>query len=416
MGELEKSIKGGSINIKNYKTIIVPIKTTQENLDYLYQCNKDNAKVWNECIKLTNNLWEQEEKYIDRKYLQQHIKGNFSNILYSKCIQVTIKKYLSNISGIIKAKKAGRNDILFPYKQKKNFNTMWDVSVTKPDYINKTICLPKPKKLINGKLKNQNPIKLHIKNMPKNIAQVEVIYKNGLKLAINYYEETEYLQIKSDNICAIDMGEIHAIATIDNNGNPEIITGRQIRSFKRFRNKQLGELQQKLRRCNKGSINYNKYRKAIRKLLNKTNDKIKDSLNKITKKFSDYIITNDIKTVIFGDLTNFNMNLKNIPNKKGQKQKLVQWEQGKLKDKIENKVKPYGVNIVEISEKYTSQTCPNCGHKHKPTGRNYVCKWCGYENHRDIVGAINILSSYLNDGKIKRLNLPQKPLKYLRIE
>ncbi len=181
-------------------------------------------------------------------------------------------------------------------------------------------------------------------------------------------------------------------------------------------NKELKGYLYTLEICKKGSKNYIKYRNAIRKLLSKTNAKINDSLNKISKKFNDYVITNNIQTVVFGDLSKFNINLKDRKNYKGQKQRLVQWDHGKLKDKIESKLKPYGVSVAEISEKYTSQTCPNCGHKHKPSGRNYVCKWCGYKNHRDIVGAINILSSYLNNGKIKRLNLPHKPLKYLRIE
>ncbi|MHB9144971.1 MAG: transposase [Symbiobacteriia bacterium] len=33
-------------------------------------------------------------------------------------------------------------------------------------------------------------------------------------------------------------------------------------------------------------------------------------------------------------------------------------------------------------EAYTSQTCPACGHRHKPSGREYRCA-CGFRYHRD---------------------------------
>jgi Putative transposase DNA-binding domain len=38
------------------------------------------------------------------------------------------------------------------------------------------------------------------------------------------------------------------------------------------------------------------------------------------------------------------------------------------------------------------QTCPQCRHRYKPTGRRYRCPACGFVAHRDAVGAANILS------------------------
>ncbi|MCY0881770.1 MAG: zinc ribbon domain-containing protein [Firmicutes bacterium] len=47
---------------------------------------------------------------------------------------------------------------------------------------------------------------------------------------------------------------------------------------------------------------------------------------------------------------------------------------------------------MKISEAYTSQTCPRCGHLTKVAGRIYRCRACGYQAHRDGVGAVNIRS------------------------
>ena len=37
-----------------------------------------------------------------------------------------------------------------------------------------------------------------------------------------------------------------------------------------------------------------------------------------------------------------------------------------------------------------ARCCPKCGNRKKPTNRNYHCNHCGFEYHRDGVGAINI--------------------------
>jgi len=280
----------------------------------------------------------------------------------------------------------------------------------------KIIKLSRPRLICeNGKQIIQKPIIIHVKNIPQNIIIIEVKYDNGLKLCLNYYEEKEQNQtINSNNICAIDIGEIHSITAIDNEGNNTIITAREVRSTQRFRNKELAKLNNKLSKCTKGSRNYKKYRKAIRKLCSKSNGKLNYLLHKTSKLFIDYIQENNIKEVVIGDLTNFNMNLKSKNKDSGKKQRLVQWPHGKLKEKLQYKLKRININLIELSEQFTSQTCPVCGNRYKPTGRNYICKKCDYKNHRDIVGAINILSKYLN-GEIKPIDLPYKPLKYLRI-
>ncbi len=50
--------------------------------------------------------------------------------------------------------------------------------------------------------------------------------------------------------------------------------------------------------------------------------------------------------------------------------------------------------VDKESERYTSQTCPACRNRKKPTGRVYSCPKCGWEGHRDVVGASNIWTKY----------------------
>jgi putative transposase len=403
--------------MKIYKSYVIPIKnSSKEDIDYLFECNQESARVWNECVRLSGELWKSEERYVDRDYLQTKLKG-FSEILPASCVQVTIKKYLGARTGVQQARKSGRKDEKYPWKIKKHYNTIWKGQNV---YIKDNhILLGRPKgmfKLINGK-KKSNPVKIYSEYIPPNICYAEIKYDNGLKLSLNYWiDSEEYEQIESNNVSAIDLGEIHTITSVDNLGDTQIITGRRLRSFQRFRNKELGKIQKKLRKCKKGSRNYKKYRRAVVKLMSKSNAKINNELHKTSKTYVEYAVKNKIKTVIIGDLGRFNMNLKQLNGKKsGRLQKLVQWNHGQLINMLTYKLARHNIKVKEISERYTSQTCSSCGHKYKPLGRNYVCSECGFELHRDVLGAYNILSKYLNDGVITRMDLELNSLKYLRI-
>jgi putative transposase len=64
------------------------------------------------------------------------------------------------------------------------------------------------------------------------------------------------------------------------------------------------------------------------------------------------------------------------------------------------------MKVELVDEHHTSQTCPSCGHRHKPRGRNFRCPSCGLQAHRDVVGQINILSRF-KEGAVGRLPAPQ---------
>ncbi len=106
-------------------------------------------------------------------------------------------------------------------------------------------------------------------------------------------------------------------------------------------------------------------------------------------------------------------NKKKIRNRKVT-QKLSNWNFGKMKDYLKYKLANVGIDFEEISEAYSSQTCPICGQRHKTSTRNYVCK-CGYHAHRDVHGAHNILSLGLK-GKFEKIcDFENKKPKYLRL-
>ena len=115
-----------------------------------------------------------------------------------------------------------------------------------------------------------------------------------------------------------------------------------------------------------------------------------DALHKHTATFVRLCQSCNVETVAIGDLTGIRTD---INYSKRANQKLHQWPFAKLTDMIIDKCKAAGIKVKQIGEEYTSQTCPRCGDRHKPSNRNYNCK-CGFEYHRDGVGAINIRKKY----------------------
>ena len=88
---------------------------------------------------------------------------------------------------------------------------------------------------------------------------------------------------------------------------------------------------------------------------------------------------------------------------------------GVLMNYVKYKLERHNIEVEPINEAYTSQTCPVCGHRHKPGGRNYKCKQCSFEAPRDEVGCYNILNKYVNNDVIKINTLiPNNNTKYLR--
>ena len=69
------------------------------------------------------------------------------------------------------------------------------------------------------------------------------------------------------------------------------------------------------------------------------------------------------------------------------------WAYRHLSNKLAEKGKLEGFNVYYVEPAYSSQTCPICLfiHRANRVGDRFYCIKCGYTNHADTVGAINIL-------------------------
>jgi len=385
-------------------------RANKETVDQLFRCNQVSGEVWNHCLELAKEHRLKTEKWITQSALQKGTKGIYP--IHSQSVQAVCHKYLFARDGAHQARKAGQAT-KYPYKQKKHYNTKWANNGFKV-FENGKIELS----LGNFEGKRQAPLVVWIKEVPVGrIKEIELIFDRQLMLSIAYENGQGVREHTFENRSAIDVGEVHTIAAVAENGENVILTGRKLRSIHQLRNKKLAELQRKMSKCTKGSKQWKKYNRAKHYVLSKSGRQLKDGLHKTTKQFVDWCVENEVKEVVFGDIDGVQRNTSRRKKKKVRRrttnQKLSNWSFGKVYTYLTYKLKAESIKIDKHDESFTTQQCPCCLKRRKVSSRVYKCP-CGYSNHRDIHGASNFFAKTFY-GEIRELDFGLKPTKYLRI-
>lgn len=133
---------------------------------------------------------------------------------------------------------------------------------------------------------------------------------------------------------------------------------------------------------------------AIRKLKNKEQRWMEDKDHKISRAIVNFAKENKVSVIRLERLANIRQTTRT--SRKNEKN-LHTWSFYRLSQFIEYKANLEGIEVEYVNPAYTSQTCPRCSKKNKAQDRKYKCK-CGFEKHRDIVGAMNIRYAPVVDG------------------
>lgn len=192
------------------------------------------------------------------------------------------------------------------------------------------------------------------------------------------------------NVVSVDPGEIHPAVIGDEHG-ATIITCRERRHEMQGHAKRLASLTQALSRKRRGSRAYKKLVRSKSRMKAKHNRVLRDMEHKISRAIVDEAVELGAATIVYGDVR---YAAEEVALGKSTNQKVSGWDHGKVCWYVKYKAAAEGIAVVLQDERYTSQTCPSCGARHKPRGRVYRCPSCGFQAHRDHVGQVNILSAY----------------------
>lgn len=171
-----------------------------------------------------------------------------------------------------------------------------------------------------------------------------------------------------------------------------------LNSFKKHQQR-LARYQRRISRKVKFSSNWKKAKAKVQKIHTDIANARKDFLHKTTT-----TISQNHALVCIEDLQVRNMSRsskgtseqhgKKVAQKSGLNRSILDQGWGEFRRQLAYKVQWHGGMLLAVPPHHTSQTCPACGHVSKDnrqTQAKFLCVDCGYENHADVVGAINIL-------------------------
>ena len=137
-------------------------------------------------------------------------------------------------------------------------------------------------------------IEIPTKVTESNLVEVRVLPRNNHHV-IEVVYKVEQKEPKSDNgrYASIDLG-LNNLATVSSNVvKPFIINGRPLKSINQYYNKEIARLQSHLKGNNKTS-------KRIYSITNKRNNKVKDYLHKSSRLIVNFLVSNNISTLVIG--------------------------------------------------------------------------------------------------------------------
>jgi putative transposase len=211
--------------------------------------------------------------------------------------------------------------------------------------------------------------------------------------------------VEGGTTAAIDMGEIHPVAITDGE-EACVLSCRQLRSVAQGTNRAVASLQSKLSRTKRGSRRSKRLHHAKRRMLARQKRRQRDLLHKVSRATIAWCQERNVGTLAIGHIRDIADKTKEERRlHRTVRQKVSNWSHGTLRQYLGYKAEEAGIGVHDnVPEHHTSQTCPQCGHRHKPKGRTYRCtaQGCGFVFARDGVGAANILSRFLHGelGKV----------------
>ena len=213
---------------------------------------------------------------------------------------------------------------------------------------------------------------------------LRITKKNNKYIAQIAYEQPEVKSLNT-GIMGIDIGiKCPAVCRTSNGKTKFVGNGRKNKYLRRKYKAQRKSVQ--------------KSKKKTNRVLDKEARVMKDTDHKLSRGIVNFAIENNVGIIKLEDLTNIRNTAR---TSRKNNYSLGTWTFYRLASYIEYKAALAGIEVKYINPGFTSQRCPVCGTLNHAKDRKYVCSHCGHHEHRDIVGAINIMNVPVTSGKRK---------------
>ena len=342
--------------------------------------------LWTRLVKIHRFCRRRHWRWPTESQLKAHCKRRFP--LHSQTIQALIEKFCATIDGVRTKRKNGEKTARYPWRFRRYFNPVFKGQALNMD--EQHLLLPRGR--------GRDPIRVHLpKAMPTGqVVQAELEF-GEIYLTITR-EIPEPTPASSGKAGGLDIGVIH-LGMVSDGEEAVAVSGRGLRSVKQGRAKAQAKLQKKRARTKPGSRRRKRLNRARHRVSQKVERITRNALHHAANQIVAFCVAYEMTILYAGDLGTLNHNKWHRRSRRTN-QEVGALEFGRLEQYLAYKLRRHGIQLIKISEAYTSQTCPHCGHLTKVAGRTYRCRACGYRAHRDGVGAVNILNKGMH-GEIR---------------
>jgi putative transposase len=337
----------------------------------LREAQMEAARVWNLCREIHREARQQGTRWPNRDDLQKATQGRFA--LHSQTVQMICHAFLANVETTRQVKKQNLR-MRYPYKEKRFYPLLWPAQAVCVEH--GRVVLPM------GRGRPSIVLKLSIL---ENAGSCKIVWNDGYELHVSVPVEPAGEAPGAARATA-DLGQIHQAAVTTSTGDALVVSGRGIRTAKRWLNKALGELARKRARCKKGSRRWRNLQRARAKVSARVERQVRDLRHKGTRKVVEFCQHHKVGTLYIGNPDG----VRNSSAGRHHNQRMSQWEYGRDIDYPRHKCEQSRIVCFTGTERGTSSRCPECGHRQRPKGREWVCGACGFRGHRDVVGSANM--------------------------
>ena len=327
-------------------------KGTQAVIEYV--CRESN-KVFNCAVYYARQIYFKARRYVTKAELDEELKSNkHFQAMHSQAAQQTC------------------HSVFESFKSFKALNKLFNqgklADKPKPPKYRKTglnvVSYPKQAlRLIDGQIRI--PLGSKVKAwfgidsftipMPSNLEFKDIRELRILPRNQCFYAEFVYklnvveTHLNPDNALGIDPGMDNWLTCVSTTGTSFIIDGKHTKSLNRWYNKKVSTIKEgKL--LTKAPVGF--WSKKLAHLTEKRNRQMREAVNKAVRLVINHCLENNIGTIVFG----WNQGQKqesNLGSKNNQK--WVQVPTARLKERISQLCKQYGIRFIETEESYTSK-------------------------------------------------------------
>ena len=287
-------------------------------LHRLREARQEAARVWNLCRDIHREARQQRAHWPNRDDLQKATKGRFA--LHSQTVQMICHAFLANVETTRQVKKKNPK-MRYPYKEKQFYPLLWPAQA---------VCV-EPNRVILPMGRGRPSIVLKV-SLPENAGACKIVWRDGYELHVSMPVEPADAPPGTARATA-DLGQIHQAAVTTDGGDALVVSGRGIRSAKRWANKALGEIAKKQARCQKGSRRWRKLQRARAKISARVKRQVRDLRHKGTRKVVEFCERHEVGNLYIGNPDG--VRARNAG--RHHNQRMSQWEYGRDIDYLKHK-------------------------------------------------------------------------------